>query len=371
MELMQASKQWASRPNDERFTSLYDLRDSVLREQRNSRARVVSSKALEFVPDEANPMEGLKLLSKATGNTVAPTNWSFGQVANRIGAPASYVRTLAPALAADCLNWGLMKQEAEDIGVLVGLKDDGTPETLRAATGPRYGRVWNSDIANSLCNMFGDGATGDWKVPGEFGVDVPITKSNTTLYASDRDMFVFLADEHNRIELPNRRNGKAGSLARGFFVWNSEVGSQSFGMAAFLFDYVCMNRIVWGATEYKESRFRHTASAPDKWLDNVAPVIEAYSKASVRPYEAALIGAQNKRIDDVSDFFANRKFGTVKLSKKAIHGVMAAHEDEEGRPIETLWDAATGLTAYAKGIEFQDERVELERAAGKILDLAL
>lgn len=40
----------------------------------------------------------------------------------------------------------------------------------------------------------------------------PITKQSTTLYASDRDMWVFLADEHNRIELPNRRNGKTGSL---------------------------------------------------------------------------------------------------------------------------------------------------------------
>jgi hypothetical protein len=34
-------------------------------------------------------------------------------------------------------------------------------------------------------------------VPGEFGQRVAVTKQNTTLYASDRDMFVFLADEED------------------------------------------------------------------------------------------------------------------------------------------------------------------------------
>ena len=63
-------------------------------------------------------------------------------------------------------------------------------------------------------------------MPGEFGERVTVKKENTTLYASDRDMFVFLADEENRIEIPGRRAGRSGSFARGFFVWNSEVGKK-------------------------------------------------------------------------------------------------------------------------------------------------
>jgi hypothetical protein len=39
-------------------------------------------------------------------------------------------------------------------------------------------------------------------VPGEFGNRVTVTKDNTTLFASDRDMFVFLADEENVILEP-------------------------------------------------------------------------------------------------------------------------------------------------------------------------
>ena len=52
-------------------------------------------------------------------------------------------------------------------------------------------------------------------MPGEFGSRVTVTKDNTTLYASDRDMFVFLADEENRIELPNRREEESGPVFNG------------------------------------------------------------------------------------------------------------------------------------------------------------
>src|SRR5207302_1489157 len=91
-------------------------------------------------------------------------------------------------------------------------------------------------------------------------------KENTTLFASDRDMFVFLADEDRRIDIPGRRNGSGGSMARGFFVWNSEVGDKTLGLGFFLFDYVCKNRIVWGADQYTEIRIRHTKGAADRDL---------------------------------------------------------------------------------------------------------
>jgi hypothetical protein len=178
-------------------------------------------------------------------------------------------------------------------------------------------------------------------------------------------MFAFLADEDRRIEMPNRRDGKAGSLARGFFVWNSEVGSKSIGIAFFLFDYVCGNRIVWGVEEFREIRMRHTASAPHRWFDEIMPAIQVFDDASTQPVEQLLIAAQQKKVDDLDKFLAQRHF-----SKAQIAGFRAAHIAEENRPIETVWDVTTAMTAYAKGVGFQDGRVELERAAGKILQLA-
>lgn len=359
--LMTASNQWRTRPEDERFTSLIDLDSHVQNVRRMSSSKVVSSRALQFAPDPADEMNRI-VVTGPGGNSVDPTHWSFGQLATLAGAPAGYLRDLPAAIAADCLNFGMrFNREIEDVGVLLTRGESRTE--IRAATGPRYGRIWNADITPELINRFGDGVSGDWRVPGEFGKAVNVDKANTTLYASDRDMFIFLADEINRVEVPNRREGKSGSMARGFFVWNSETGSQSVGVAMFLFDYVCCNRIVWGAQEFSEKRIRHTISAPERWADDITPLITAYSEASAGPIVDTIAAAQAAKVDDAKAWLTGR------YGKKAAASYMAVHEAEEGRPIETLWDVSTAMTAAARSIKWQDDRVGLEREAGKVLDL--
>jgi hypothetical protein len=299
------------------------------------------------------------------GGPVNLTHWSFGQLSSKIGAPAGYLRSLPGAMAADCLNYGLMRSQPEDFGVL--LYQNGGPAELRAVTGPSYGRIWNSTITSALVRNFGDGITGKFRVPGEFGKAVEVTKQNTTLYASDRDMFVFLADEENRIEVPNRRNGQSGEMARGFFVWNSEVGSATFGVATFLFDYVCSNRIVWGASGFQEMRIKHTASAPDRFIEQARPALLAYANSATSGIVQGIASAKAARIGDddaVTEFLAKR------FTRNQVGAIKAAHMADEQRPIETLWDVATGVTAYAREIAYQDERVKLEREAGKILKMA-
>jgi Domain of unknown function (DUF932) len=234
----------------------------------------------------------------------------------------------------------------------------------RRALTPRLCRVYDADVVDALVQRFGDGVTGQWRVPGEFGHKVTVTKDNTTLYASDRDMFVFLADEENRIEIPNRRAGRFGSFARGFFVWNSEVGKTSLGAGFFLFDYVCCNRIIWGADQYTEVRIRHTKGAPDRWLEEVTPVLREYAEASAKPVVEAIEHAREKRLGDELDAFLANRFG-----KSMVPALKAIHE-EEGRPIETLWDVTTAATAHARHLSNNDKRIEIERAAGDLLKLA-
>lgn len=360
--LMQASNQWATRPDDQRYTSLIDLNDAVKRMRQNSSGKVIASRALEVVPVEDN-VEGLQVQGP-NGQAANLTHWSFGQLAQRAGAPAGYLRTLPGALAADNINYGLhINRDVEDVGVLLYKNNGGAPE-LRAVTGPGYGRVWNSTITEGLVKRFGDGINGPFRVPGEFGKRVEVTKANTTLYASDRDFFIFLANEENRIEVPNRRDGKAGGMARGFFVWNSEVGYTSFGVSTFLFDYVCCNRIVWGAEGVEEIRIRHTASAPHRWIEEVAPAIEVYAKSSTTSVAKAIANAKANKVDRIEDFLRKR------FTAKQASGIMAAHLSDEQRPIETLWDMSVGISAYARSIPHQDDRVKLEREAGAMLKLA-
>lgn len=363
-ELMKASNQWASRPDDERYTSLVDLRDHFQKAREHSEQMVVSTKQVE-----AQPQSTTALTVAVNKNlVVTPTHWSFGQLCGlakgqgETSAPSGYLRSLPAPLAADCINYGLrFKREAEDIGVLLNHQDS----TIQAATGPRYGRIWNADVANMLVREFGDGVSGTWKVPGEFGKRVAVTKDNTTLYAGDRDMFVFLADEDNRIELPNRRPGEKGALARGFFVWNSEVGSTSFGVGTFFFDYVCCNRIVWGAEGYQEIRIRHSITAPDKFIEEITPALERYRQSSDKGVLAAIEDARKQKLgDDLDDFLAKR-FGP-----RMVAPLKTIHELEEGRPIENRWDVVTAATAKARNIKWQDQRVTLERQAGELLKAA-
>ena len=382
--LHQASRQWATRPNDQRFLSLTDLQASVHHDRDNSVESTVTTRQIEIQPHPMDPRKGITIAGDH--GMAEPTNWSFNQLAALAGAPASYLRKLPAAIVADAMNYGLRFgrdveefkilrtngkfhlpegfQGGMDVPALTGAGDLIPHNELRAATGTRYGRVWNSDIVDALVGKFGDGRTGDFRVPGEFGKEVPITKDNTTIYGSDRDVFIFLADENNRIEMKDRRAGQAGSLARGFFVWNSEVGAQTIGAAFFLFDYVCMNRIVWGVKDFSEIRLRHTASAPDRWLEEVSPVLMEYSNAAAAPIQETIKLAQQKRVDDDLDAFLSSRF-----NRSEVVAVKAAHEREEHRPIESVWDAVTAVTAHAKTIQHQDARVDMERAGGKLLDL--
>jgi hypothetical protein len=359
--LFQASAQWASRPSDERFTSLLAMQDHVHGLRRVARSGVVSSRSIEARPDATDQLNKLQIVGKA-GIPYAPSHWAFGQLASLAGAPAGYLRKLPAPMAADCLNWGLKKErDVADIGLYLNAES----KELMAATGPNYGRVYNSDVVDALVDRFGNGIDGAFRVPGEFGQRVQVTKGNTTLFAGDRDMFVFLADEENRITVPNRRNGEAGTMARGFFCWNSEVGAGTLGVAMFLFDYVCCNRIVWGARDFREVKVRHTSGAPDRFLEEVRPVMLQMAASSTKSVDEMLVAARASRLDDANEWLSKRFTSAMATSLQLVHTA------EEGRPIETLWDVSTALTAKAKSIVWQDERVAMERQAGAVLDLAL
>lgn len=364
MELMQANHQWSTRPADERFTSLPALASFAAFQRSHSKRATLPNRKLTVIPGTTN--HRALALTGPNGHPAEFTHWSFQQLSSLAGVPASYLRDsqMPGALAADNLNWGLHHhRDVEEVSVLL-FRDvaGGTPTTLRAVNGPNYGTVWNADIAHTLVSEFGDGVTGHWRIPGEFGVAVVPTTDNTTLYASDRDMWCFLADEERRIPVASRRHGESGSVARGFYISNSEVGASRLVLGMFLFDYVCENRIIWGATEFKEIAIRHTSGAPHRWIEEVRPILRTYANAAPGGVEQTIKAAQAAKLTgDVDTFLANR-FGKGMASQ-----IQAIHMTEEQRPIETVWDAVTGATAFARLIPQQDNRVLVERKAGDLL----
>lgn len=367
MQLMSANQQWMNRPADERFCSLPEMHAALEAQRAITRAKTVSSRDLLARPVGDNH-KGLEIVSRA-GVPYAPSHWAFGQLASLVGAPASYLRTLPAEMAADCLNYGLQVERGpEDIGVLIR---GGEERSLVAATGPKYGRIWNADVVRALIEHVGDGVTGRWSVPQEskwtglVAADqrAPVTKQSTTLYAGDRDMWVFLADEHNRIEMPNRRNGETGTLARGVIISNSEVGARTLRVQTFLFDAMCCNHIIWGAQGVQEIAIRHTASAPDRYLEEVQPALLSYANASTVGIRETLERARAARVPGRVDEFLASRFG-ARIGPR----VAAAHLADEGRPIESIWDVVTGATAYARGIADQADRFDFEASASKLLE---
>ena len=198
------SSEWFNRPDDERYLSLDDLWASVKGRSERSRSRIVETAEIRVEASRDNA-ERMQLILPRAQEPVAPTHWAFGQLASIVGAPASYLRQLPAPLAAINLQYGLSSHRAEQVKTFE--TEDGRTE-LRAVTGPDYGRIHDHELVEAVQRIAGNG-TGDtrWKVPGVldwstgvYNPDVEISRDTTTLYASDRDVFLFLVDDHNPIE---------------------------------------------------------------------------------------------------------------------------------------------------------------------------
>lgn len=367
------SSEWFSRPGDERYLSLSELGLAVRKRTERSRTRVVESAMIHVEASREDP-ERMSLILPGVDRPVAPTHWSFGQLASQVGAPAAYLRQLPAALAGINLQYGLASHRAEQIKTLE--TDNGRLE-LRAVTGPDYGRIYDHELVEAVQRIAGNG-TGDtrWKVPGVldwstgiYNPRVDITKDTTTLYASDRDVFLFLVDDLNPIEAGTLPDGSPDLYFRGFYCWNSEVGAKTLGMASFYLRAVCQNRNLWGVEDFEEITIRHSKYATSRFAHEAAPALLNFANSSPAPFVNGIKAARERVVarsdEDRSDFLRKRGFSKAETGR-IIETVLA----EEGRPPETIFDFVAGITAVARDKPHQDARLELEGKAKKLLERA-
>jgi hypothetical protein len=371
------SHQWASRTDDQRFTSLSELRAQVAQWADESYTKEIKPGSMKVIGKE----DGNLMLAHDEGE-LDLTHFSFGQIARIAGAPGYYLKDLPPQLAALNLNYGLRatKQKEQALYMRNPAPSFDGPEKalLRGITSPRYGRIYDRDVVDAVMKVAGNG-TGDtrWKVPGcidwsnkhgvHYNPNVDITKENTTLYASDRDVFLFLVDDLNPIEVGKLADGSPDLMFRGFYVWNSEVGDKTFGVATMYLRGVCQNRNLWGVEGFNEITFKHTAGAPDRFLTHAAPALEAFSQGFSEQVVAGVKAAKAAKVsvtdEERIEFLA--KFG---FSERQAKELIATSVAEEGRPQESVWDHAQAITAQARKITLNENRLALEQVAGKMLD---
>ena len=381
MELFRASKQWSTRPADERFGSLKEMYDAC-----KGYADVSRTSTVPYANLRVETADGEVQLTGKTGTLAKLTHWAFGQLSRVVGAPADYLRRLPATLAVQNLNHGLKERaDGEAQASLLFHQNGGL--LLRAITSPEYARIWNHDIVGRLVDLQGAG----WRVPparpalkdqpgtrpateadvlevGESGLSVKVGDliAPAGLYASDHDMFAFLINEKNRVN-----DGSDQGLSRGFFAWNSEVGGGVFGVMSFLYRTICGNHIVWGASKVNEIRIRHIGEANDKAWMNLAVEVRRYADSSVSDLEAKISKARRYEIaatkEDVLDTLFKARIGTQKLLAEA-YDVAEKHIDTDGAPT-TAWGFVQGMTRLSQQSSFADKRNEIDRSAAKVLEI--
>lgn len=368
------SRQWANRPEDQKFTDLDSLFKQVSKWADLSDGYNVTAGDFEAISQEGE----LRIVHPKLDTSMGPSHYGFSDLSRIAGAPANYLRKLPVELAAACLNEGFADPDLMEKEVQIYRGETMDPnggDLMRCITSTKYGRILDKDVVAQVMKLAGNG-TGDskWKVPGvmnwgnmTYNPNVDVTKDNTTLYASDRDIFLFLVDDLNPIEVGKLASGDPDLMFRGFYVWNSEVGNRTFGVATMYLRGVCMNRNLWGVEGFNETTFRHTAGAPDRFMDEVAPALLSYSEtnssALVDGVKAAKAAKVASNPDERLEFL--QKLG---FSKKQATDIVTTGIVEELSPPDSVWDFAQAITATARKAEHQEARLKLEVQAGRLLD---
>ena len=367
------SSEWYSRPDDQKYLSLSELYDSVKSRADRAATRTVESREVK-VEATREDAERLALIIPGRDTPVSPTHWSFGQLCSLVGAPSSYMRQLPAPLAGINLQHGLLNHRAELVKTLEA--EDGKVE-LRAITGPDYGRIWDHELVAAVQKIAGNG-NGDtrWKVPGvlnwsdmTYNPYVDVSKETTTLYASDRDVFLFLVDDTNPIEAGCLADGSPDLYFRGFYAWNSEVGSKTLGIASFYLRAVCQNRNLWGTENFEEITIRHSKFAANRFAHEAEPALTSFANSSPKAFLAGISAARERIVactdEDRESFLRKRGFSKAETAK-----IVEIVLNEEGKKPESIFDFVQGITALARNKAHQDARLELEGKAKKLMDRA-
>jgi len=288
------------------------------------------------------------------------TNYSFGQFARRIGAPAAYLRELPADLVAQNMNYGIATTDkGEDDNLLFASNGE---LRLRAAVSGKYTRIWNSDVTSRLIRLTEQSP--EWQ-PAPAAFD-----GSRGLYASDEDMFAFLVDNDRRIF----ETGPGGGLGRGFFVSNSEVGAASFSVTTFFYEYICGNHRVWGASGVTELKIPHIGNADSRAFDRLSVELTKYADGSAADDERKVAAAMKCELGGTKDEVLDRVFG-LRLPglgrKVALESYELAEQREDwyGNP-RSAWGFTGAVTEIARDLPNAADRASLERAAGKIMQIA-
>jgi hypothetical protein len=371
---MQANRQWAERPADERFQSLSDMHSSIAKRDGVSTDGKVRMSQVGLHVNGDITMVGSTRKARFT-------HWSAGQMLSKLGVPRDLLAKLSPEVATSVLMDRLPAALKEGViderqRMLLQNVGEGT-DVIRAFHGSRYERLWDKQVTGMLMEYLPPG----WRNPvafdkGKWGA--PLVPSG--LYAGDRDMFAVFIDGGDWA--PGQAT--AGSFDvdgdafhRGFMTWNSEVGAQSFGFMPFNFRVICGNNIIWGAENVQVFKARHAGGAHDIFkglrrflttlnestnADNfVVAVRDAKDTIAISLKGASTSMGRERILDEAFGKFKGKFTQTVITD--SLDAILREEKGAKG----TRWDWLQGFTSVARTTVNADERTKIETTASKLL----
>lgn len=378
----EVSMQWMNRPRDQRFLSLKDMWASKKQFWDGAWQTRMDTDGFEIMAPDAKVIEdmhklsigGIKVDRGETTDTVevVPTYWAFSQICTLADTPAKLMRELPTQIAKDVINFRMQNARSVEAVKLYGGVD-----SLYAATGPDYGRIPDHEIIAAVMEIAGDGRGSHlWKIPGVvdwrthmYDPEAPVTKDSTTLYASERDCFMFLVDDRNPIEVGKLADGSPDLMFRGFYVQNSEVGARSAKIAAFYLRAVCMNRNLWGVEGFEEITIRHSRSAMTRWINEARPALSSFANNSQKKLIEGVTMAKEARLADDDEaalaWLKGRSAFSVQAAKQILETATA-----QGESVRSVWGMAQAITAAARDLPNTDKRLMYELEARNILNKA-
>lgn len=387
--LMDASYQWAKRPADETFSSIQELRDQTRSWWDQSHEVEEEYRNLAVLTMNG---QDLNLLSGETGVQAPLSTWAMSQLCQRAGAPASYLRTLPANLAAVCLNEGLKEKREEGGKALLFVMQNGST-MVRAINGEHYSRLPNYKIAE-FCMRQEEGGfrlpparpsgmlKGDPRVRPATEEDVLRSRHHgmgigvgdmiqpAGAWASNHDCFIVMVDDEHYIQDP-----KGNQLFRAFIVRNGELGEVGIRFTCFYYEAVCGNLIFWNVSQKLDVSLRHIGDAAERSFKEFDAASLLFSNQSAEEDQQKLTRASQfllgpMKEDVVEKVWNIKKLGLSKVRVERAYDIAEEREEVYGDP-RSVWGMVNGLTELSQQGIYADERVQMDRAAGRLLELAI
>jgi len=366
----QAANQYANRPKDERFDSIdafiaHAKEQQDLSEERSYNLKdlhVIVGNTLNTPTFQPTPEQATVKLQSPKG-TADFTHWSFGQLCRSLGAPAGYLRTLDPKIAADALNYGLATSTLGTAANLLVKAPNGNPfPVVRACTSETYGRLYDYPLYSVLKSQVLD--RGNFTLPPVWGGGV------AGAYSGDRDSFLIATNGGSIVTDPTLHSGgDSGAMYRGLLIRNSEVGACSVTIDCILYRYICGNHILWGAVYDQRFRRRHVGkNVLRDTIREISQIAVRWTQAGTERDTAIIRGLIDHEIAHTKEAVIDELRAIDKtLTKEQATAAYELCERTEAVSPRSFWGAAQGLTRLSQESQYQNERFELDRVAALIL----